>query len=178
MGENFLNTINLQQLGNRLQQARKKQGLTQVVAARIIGVARTTLTAIEKGERRIKASELMKLAEAYGRQVSDFVHDRPQIELSQVQFRSTSSIMPEDEAHITEAIDILLELCTNYLELEQIIKNCVYSTKGIFPRVMSYSNKWTYTRQLNQSYSNRYNAAPEKQQPLKHVPDLFLLDRA
>lgn len=120
MSENILDTIDLRQLGERLQKARKRQGLTQAAAAQMIGVARTTITAIEKGERRIKASELLKLAEAYGREVSDFVHDRPQIDLAQVQFRSSASITLEDEALITQAVDLLAELCANYLELEQI----------------------------------------------------------
>jgi Zn-dependent peptidase ImmA (M78 family)/DNA-binding XRE family transcriptional regulator len=121
MSENILDTINLPQLGQRLQEARKRQGLTQAAAARIIGVARTTITAIEKGERRIKGDELMKLAKAYGRTVSDFVYDRPHIDISQVQFRTAASIAPEDEVLITKAIDELVTLCTNYVELEQIM---------------------------------------------------------
>lgn len=122
MTKNILDTMDLSQLGQRLQQARKKQGLTQADSAKIIGVARTTIIAIEKGERQIKASELLKLSEAYGLQVSDFVHSKPQVSLAEVQFRSTSSILPEDEAKIVEAIDSLVELCTNYLELEQLTK--------------------------------------------------------
>lgn len=120
MNENILDTIDLQKLGERLQRARKRQGLTQAAAARIIGVARTTMTAIEKGERRIKASELIQLAEAYGRSVSEFVSGRPYIEPGHVQFRSTPAITPEDEARIAEAIDWLLDLCTNYVELERL----------------------------------------------------------
>ena len=61
------------QLGIELQAARKQAGLTQEQAALIIGVARTTMTAIESGERRIKEGELIKLAGAYGRQLSDFL---------------------------------------------------------------------------------------------------------
>ncbi|MCB9134265.1 MAG: ImmA/IrrE family metallo-endopeptidase [Anaerolineales bacterium] len=121
MINNVLDTINLSQLGQRLQMFRKKQGLTQADAASVIGVARTTITAIEKGERRVKASELIKLAEAYGRQISDFVQNKPQIELTQVQFRSQSSINQADEVIINKAIDELLELCTNYFDIERAI---------------------------------------------------------
>ncbi len=120
MNENILDTIDLQKLGERLQRARKRQGLTQAAAAGIIGVARTTMTAIEQGERRIKASELIQLAEAYGRTVSEFVSGRPHIEPAHVQFRSTTTVTPEDEALIAQSIDLLLDLCTNYVELEQI----------------------------------------------------------
>ncbi|MCX6050132.1 MAG: XRE family transcriptional regulator [Chloroflexi bacterium] len=120
MLENILDTLDLPQLGQRLQQARKKQGLTQEAAAKIINVARTTLTAIENGERRVKASELMKLADAYNREISDFVRDKPEVGEFQVQFRSALSKTPEDEARIGESIDLLQELCQNYLELEQL----------------------------------------------------------
>lgn len=138
MVKNILDTIDLHQLGKRLQQARKKQGLTQADAAKIIGVARTTVTAIEKGDRQIQGSELIKLSEAYGYQVSDFVHEKPEINVAQVQFRSTSSISPEDETYVQDAIDSLVDLCTNYLELEQFTEKHlasnyppVYQYKGI-----------------------------------------------
>src|SRR4029078_8887854 len=79
MLENILDKIDLRQLGESLQKARIRQGLTPEDAARLLDVARTTITAIEKGERRIRASELMRLAEEYGRDLSDFVSNRPQI---------------------------------------------------------------------------------------------------
>lgn len=122
MSNNVLDIIDPEQLGQRLQRARKRQGLTQAAAAKIIDVARTTITAIEKGERRIKASELMQLAEAYGREVSDFVRDRPEIGSFQVQFRSALSRTDADEAQVAESIEQLQDLCTNYLELEQILE--------------------------------------------------------
>lgn len=120
MDTNILDTIDMRELGRELQQARTKRGLTQEDAARIIEVARTTITAIEKGERRIKADELIKLARAYGRQVSDFVRPRPEIEPFQVQFRGPSQRTSEDEAKIASYVIKLEELSRNYLELEQI----------------------------------------------------------
>ena len=120
MSEHILDAIDLRDLGKRLQLARKRQGLTQADAARIIGVARTTVTAVEKGDRRIKASELMKLAEAYGREVSDFVTDRPIIDRPVVQFRSAFSRTVEDEKLIAPFVIELTDLCSDYLELERI----------------------------------------------------------
>ena len=118
--ENILDTIDIRRLGKELQQVRQKQGLTQAAAAKIIGVARTTLTAIEKGERRIKGNELTKLAEAYGQSVSDFVRLRPEIEPFQAQFRSTQLRTAEGDTRINESVDLLEDLCRNYLELEQL----------------------------------------------------------
>ncbi len=110
----------MRELGKELQQARIKRGMTQEDAAKVIDVARTTITAIEKGERRIKAGELIKLAQAYGRQASDFVRPAPKIEPFQVQFRGPYTRTDEDAIAIITYIDELERLCRNYLELEQI----------------------------------------------------------
>jgi len=120
MMQNILDTIDLQELGQRLQQARKRMGLTQEAAAKVIDVARTTLVAIEKGERRLKASELMQLAKVYGRDVSDFVRDKPQIGEFEAQFRSLLSRTIDDDERVAESIELLQDLCINYLELEKI----------------------------------------------------------
>lgn len=119
MNANVLDTIDLRELGKELQRAREKRGMTQQEAAQVIDVARTTLTAIEKGERRIRAGELIALARAYGRQVSDFVRQRPAIEPFQVQFRGPYRRAIEDNDAIKLYIDQLEELARNYLELEQ-----------------------------------------------------------
>jgi len=120
MDEDILNIVDLRELGRELRSARRKRRLRQADAANIIDVARTTMTAIEKGERRIKPGELIKLARAYGRQVSDFVRPRPQIEPMGVYFRGPYLQTVEDVEEIHGSIDELEELCRDYLELEQI----------------------------------------------------------
>lgn len=120
MDMNILDTIDLRELGRELKNAREKRGLKQEDAAKIIDVARTTITAIEKGERRVKPGELIRLARAYGRQVSDFVRSRPTIEPFQVQFRGPALRSIEDDAAIAPYIDALEDLARGYLELEQI----------------------------------------------------------
>ncbi len=138
MSINVLDTINMRELGKRLQEARQKSGLTQGEAAKIIEVARTTITAIEKGERRLKASELIQLARAYERQVSDFVRQRPDIEPLRVQFRGPALSSPKDREDIEPWIDTLEEYCRDYLELENITGSRhirkyppEYSTEGL-----------------------------------------------
>ena len=88
MTSNILDTIDMSRLGELLQQARKKCGVTQADAAKIIDAARTTIVAIEKGERRLRPNELIKLARAYGKSISDFVQSRPVIQPFEVQFRA------------------------------------------------------------------------------------------
>lgn len=120
MGANILDTIDARQLGRELKYAREQRGLKQADAAKIINVARTTLTAIEKGERKIRVEELIELARAYGRQVSDFVRQRPTIASFQVQYRGPVKPVDVDQEKIAKAQHELEELCRNYLELEEI----------------------------------------------------------
>ncbi|MBP0029605.1 helix-turn-helix transcriptional regulator [Roseofilum sp. Guam] len=47
MVANILDTINRQQLGKSLKQAREQRGMTQADAAQELEVSRTTLVAIE-----------------------------------------------------------------------------------------------------------------------------------
>lgn len=121
MVTNILDNIDLRKLGERLQQARKKSGMTQADAAKIIDAARTTIVAIEKGERRLKPHELIKLARAYGRAVSDFVRSTAVTEPFEVQFRAAYQRNDQEEAQINPVIQRFEELCRNYLELEKIM---------------------------------------------------------
>ena len=118
---NVLDSIDPRRLGDLLQQARKKMGMTQADAARVIDAARTTLVAIEKGERRLKPNELIQLARAYGRSVSDFVRPTPVIEPFEVQFRAVYQRQEQEELQISPVIEHFEQLCRNYLELEQIM---------------------------------------------------------
>jgi Zn-dependent peptidase ImmA (M78 family)/DNA-binding XRE family transcriptional regulator len=121
MATNILDNIDLRKLGELLQQARKKSGMTQADAAKVIDAARTTIVAIEKGERRLKPKELIKLARAYGRAVSDFVRSSPVTEPFEVQFRAAYQRNEKEEVQIAPIIQRFEELCRNYLELEKIM---------------------------------------------------------
>ena len=56
----------LPDLGTRLRQARQHAGMTQAAVAAQLGMARTTLVAIEQNRRALRASELHQLAVCYG----------------------------------------------------------------------------------------------------------------
>jgi Zn-dependent peptidase ImmA (M78 family)/DNA-binding XRE family transcriptional regulator len=121
MATNILDTIDLHKLGELLQQARKKCGMTQAEAAQVLGAARTTIVAIEKGERRLKPNELIKLARAYRQSVSDFVRPSPILEPFAIQFRAAYQRSEKEEAQFEPIIQRLEELCRNYLELEKLM---------------------------------------------------------
>lgn len=142
MDTNILDEMDMQHLGQLLQEARKILNMTQEQAAEAINVARTTMVAIEKGERRIKASELIKLAEVYGRPLSDFIRPRPKYEPFIVQFRGLygSKRSDGDDEKIAKYISSLEDVSRQYLELEQITNSgsiakypTEYSIQGLSP---------------------------------------------
>ena len=58
------------EVGERLRIARETANLRQADAAAAIGVARTTIVAIEQGERRVRMGELQMLTRLYGTSVN------------------------------------------------------------------------------------------------------------
>jgi Zn-dependent peptidase ImmA (M78 family)/transcriptional regulator with XRE-family HTH domain len=114
--ENVLQELDPRVLGGRLQEARKSAGLTQQQVADDLRIARTTVVAIEKGERRVSAHELIAFAKRYCRSVSDFVSRRIVTESFVPQFRATQEY---DEA--TEQVGLELQTrAEDFAELEKI----------------------------------------------------------
>src|SRR5439155_11215092 len=66
-------TINPRTVGVRLQEARKARGLTQQEVADQLSLARTTVVAMEKGERAVQPTELIRLANLYCRSIHDLL---------------------------------------------------------------------------------------------------------
>ena len=64
------NDVNPVDVGKRLRLARETAGITQADAALTISVGRTTLVAIEKGQRKIRIKELQMLAAMYSTSVN------------------------------------------------------------------------------------------------------------
>ncbi len=60
-------------LGQRLAEARDLAGMTQDGVARAVGLDRTAIVLLEKGERNLKVPELVRIARALGRPLSYFV---------------------------------------------------------------------------------------------------------
>jgi Zn-dependent peptidase ImmA (M78 family)/DNA-binding XRE family transcriptional regulator len=74
-------------LGQRLQNARKATGLTQQAVADQLGMARTTLVAMEKGERTVRPEELMALASLYRVSVNELQRASDPLPSIALQFR-------------------------------------------------------------------------------------------
>lgn len=120
MGEHILETIDPRVLGGRLADARRARIFTQAEVGEFLDVARTTVAAMEKGERRPRASELVRLAQLYGRSIRDFVRpetDPPPPEFL-AQFRRAGQRESSDS---TNDIQMFEDLCRWYVELEQML---------------------------------------------------------
>lgn len=112
----------------RLRAARKRRGLTQDSVAAQLGMARTTVVAIEKGERPLNAEELVLLAELYNVSVSDLLRSAAPPSDFTVEFR----LPPDREAlasEMQEAAVLLQQLADDYLELEKITGTHVDQTR-------------------------------------------------
>ncbi len=140
MDNDILSAIDPRELGRRLQEARRARRQTQQDAAAHLGVARTTITAIEKGERRIRPSELARLALFYGRSVGELLRPSPPGEPFTVQLRAVLAPGMEVQEEIDSGMAEFERLCLDYLELERICKAPLlrnypeqYRTHGIAP---------------------------------------------
>lgn len=110
--------ISSQQLGERLADARKRAKLTQAQMAERVGVARTTIVAIEKGERRPSNAELVRLAQVASVSIHDLLREGfVRAEVSP-RFRIGSS--DRDAAAVAKAVERLSTLGGRYVELERL----------------------------------------------------------
>lgn len=110
--------VSSQQLGERLSDARKRAKLTQAQLAEKLGVARTTVVAIEKGERRPTNAELVKLADVVGVSVNDLL--RESFVRTEISPRFRMGAADRDLPAITKAVERLRVLGGRYVELERL----------------------------------------------------------
>jgi transcriptional regulator with XRE-family HTH domain len=81
---------NRKSLGERLREAREYLGFSQEEVANFLGIARSAMSNIEAGQRKVDALELKKLAGLYKRPPDHFTGDEPVGEPP----------LPEDVAHL------------------------------------------------------------------------------
>ena len=110
--------ISSQQLGERVADARKRAKLTQAQMAEKLGVARTTVVAIEKGERRPTNAELVKFAEVVGVSVHDLL--RESFVRTEISPRFRMGTADADLPSVMQAVERLRTLGERYVELERL----------------------------------------------------------
>ncbi|GER06676.1 hypothetical protein GCM10007972_13160 [Iodidimonas muriae] len=113
-----LESIPATAVGDRLRRAREEADLTQQDAADKIDVARTTLVAIEKGQRRVRFDELQHLAKIYKTSVNALLRQ----EAVHVDLVPRFRKLPDaaDNA-ANEAVAIMSHLAKAEVELENLL---------------------------------------------------------
>lgn len=110
--------VNVVDVGRRLRIAREAAGLTQAHAAANIDVARTTLVAIEKGQRAVRVAELRPLARLYGTSVNALLRQESVYTDLVPRFRKLPGSEDESSA---EASRLLADLVRAEVELENLL---------------------------------------------------------
>jgi len=106
------------EVGERLRLAREAAGLKQADAAEAISAARTTLVAIEKGQRRVRIHELQQLARLYGTTVNGLLRQ----ESVHVDFMPRFRKMADSgDVATAEAVQLLSNLARAEVELENLL---------------------------------------------------------
>ncbi len=116
----LLDQLNPRIIGEKLRIARTTCGIRQEDAAEHIGVARTTIVAMEKGERRVKARELQLLADLYGNSIHDLMDEEKKIVALSPQFRSPPkglNLAADEIFHVAQELE---EFAKDYHELESL----------------------------------------------------------
>lgn len=114
----ILETLSPEVVGERLRAARDNAKLTQATASGDAGMARTTLVAIEKGQRRVRFDELQILTSVYRTTINELLRQEPiQINLLP-QFRRVAD---SEDPSVEHAAALLNDLVRAEVELEQLL---------------------------------------------------------
>lgn len=106
-------------LGAKLRHARSLHRITQEAAASKLGMARTTLVAIEAGKRAVSSQELRQFAELYNVPESELVNDDVAPLELEVEFRSSATAsQAADEVLVATMLN---RLASSALQLEALL---------------------------------------------------------
>lgn len=112
------NGQDLKQIGERLRKARENAKITQADAAKEAKLSRTTLVAIEQGNRRVRMDEIQMLARIYRTSANALLRDEAiHVDLAP-RFRKTMDVA---DSGIEEAVTLLSDLARAEVELENIL---------------------------------------------------------
>lgn len=114
----MLDQIPAAEVGERLRLAREAAGMRQAEAAGSIEVARTTLVAIEQGQRRVRMNELQQLAHLYDTNVNALLRQESvHVDLTP-RFRKLPG---SGDTATTNAVQLMSNLAQAEVELENLL---------------------------------------------------------
>lgn len=103
----------------RLRAARKAKRLTQQEVAEQLGVSRTTLVAIESGNRPLRFQELVDMASLYERSINQLLRPTPVTDDFVARFKASCAQALED-SRVESGVALLQELADDYQEVERV----------------------------------------------------------
>ena len=103
----------------RLRAARKAKRLTQQEVAEQLGVSRTTLVAIESGNRPLRFKELVDMASLYERSINQLLRPTPVTDDFVARFKASCAQALED-VRVESGVALLQELADDYQEVERV----------------------------------------------------------
>jgi Zn-dependent peptidase ImmA (M78 family)/DNA-binding XRE family transcriptional regulator len=115
-----LDNIDPHVIGERLKESRVAAGITQETAAQKIGVARTTLVAVEKGDRRVRDDEFVNLSKLYNVPASSLLNPSEPAAESVVRYRKDLRVQkraPKSQ----DAVKLLIDLASAACDLEDLV---------------------------------------------------------
>jgi Zn-dependent peptidase ImmA (M78 family)/DNA-binding XRE family transcriptional regulator len=113
-----LEEIDAVEIGERLRIARETAKITQAEAANAIGVARTTLLAMEQGQRRARINEVQQLARRYGTSVNALLREESVHVDLEPRFRRLPG---SGDRAADSAVQLLSNLARAEVELENLL---------------------------------------------------------
>jgi Zn-dependent peptidase ImmA (M78 family)/DNA-binding XRE family transcriptional regulator len=114
----LLDQIPPAEIGERLRLAREAADKRQAQAANAVGMSRTTLVAIEQGQRRVRMDELRKLSKLYGTSVNALLRaEAIHVDLTP-KFRT---LVDERDESGRAATHLLADLARAEVELENLL---------------------------------------------------------
>lgn len=105
-----------QHIGINILNYRSYQGLTQQQIANFLGVTREFISLIETGKRDISISNLNKLADLFGIELSELLEEDPKIQ--KVNF--ALAFRSDDSEIDLESIASFRRIVMNYLKMETL----------------------------------------------------------
>lgn len=109
--------LNSREIGRRLRITRENNGYTQAELAELLGVARTTIVGIEKGDRFPRNAELLKFAKILNTSVNAILRDTAEYVSLIPKFRSLLS----KDSERREAVYMLNKFVSLEIELENLL---------------------------------------------------------
>ena len=103
-------------IGNNIAKIRRAQGLTQDNLASYLGLSRVQISHYERGERDISVTDLNKLSDLFGVELSELLEEDLKIQNLNLAFAFRSENSKSD----LEQIASFKKVVMNYLKMERI----------------------------------------------------------